>query len=100
MLSNMMKTSSPYIRSDLAGKSQKANTPPEVQHNYASRQARQTGPVLSEKRVATTAPLRPPDELNISTPTDPAELLAEIERQARELQVLHRMRAALTGLNN
>ncbi len=100
MLSNSIKIPDLATQPGSIGKKFMSSLPPEVNLASSKRTAGQTSPVLSQKRTVNTAPLRPLDELNVSYLNSPDELVAEIERQARELQVLHQMRAALIGVNN
>ncbi|HEX2910171.1 MAG TPA: GAF domain-containing sensor histidine kinase [Chloroflexia bacterium] len=60
----------------------------------------QTNPILSERRAAYTAPLRPLNDTSNLYMASRNELLAEVERQARELRLLHEMRTALLGVND
>ncbi len=57
-------------------------------------------PMLSERRTAHTTPLRPLEETNLSYLASRSELIVEVERQARELRLLHEMRTALVGVND
>lgn len=57
-------------------------------------------PTISERRTAYTAPLRPLEESKVSYLASRSELVEEVERQARELRLLHEMRTALIGVND
>ncbi len=54
----------------------------------------------SNRRSAYTVPLRPLDETKALYLASRNELLQEVERQARELRLLHEVRKNLLGVNN
>ncbi len=72
----------------------------EASQKPGDKSAKATAPMLSERRTAHTTPLRPLEESNLSYLSSRGELLAEVERQARELRLLHEMRTALVGVND
>src|SRR3954467_719280 len=56
--------------------------------------------VSPDRRNALTTPLRPIHEVNSPYLASRSQLIAEVERQARELRLLHEMRTALVGVND
>jgi signal transduction histidine kinase len=60
----------------------------------------QLPPILADRHTALTASLRTIDEVNSPYLASRSQLIAEVERQARELRLLHEMRTALVGVND
>jgi len=60
----------------------------------------QISPTQPDRRKALTAPLRPIHEVNSPYLASRSQLISEVERQARELRLLHEMRTALVGVND
>ncbi len=54
----------------------------------------------AQPRPAYTTPLRPLEESNLTYLANRAELINEVERQARELRLLHEIRRSLIGVNS
>ncbi|MDB5082085.1 MAG: hypothetical protein JWP00_4009 [Chloroflexi bacterium] len=68
--------------------------------NQLNKLSEQPAPIFADRRKALTSPLRPIHEVNSPYLASRSQLIAEVERQARELRLLHEMRTALVGVND
>lgn len=67
---------------------------------FVNKLSDQISPTQPDRRKALTAPLRPIHEVNSPYLASRSQLISEVERQARELRLLHEMRTALVGVND
>ncbi len=70
------------------------------EETHLNKLSEQPSSSVSDRRKALTAPLRPIHEVNSPYLASRSQLIAEVERQARELRLLHEMRTALVGVND
>ena len=76
-----------------------SNSEQDSDDTFVNKLSDQITPVPSDRRKALTAPLRPIHEVNSPYLASRSQLISEVERQARELRLLHEMRTALVGVN-
>lgn len=77
-----------------------SNSEQESDDTFVNKLSDQLTPALPDRRKALTTPLRPIHEVNSPYLASRSQLIAEVERQARELRLLHEMRSALVGVND
>ncbi len=77
-----------------------SNSEYDPEETHLNKLSEQPSSISSDRRKALTAPLRPIHEVNSPYLASRSQLIAEVERQARELRLLHEMRTALVGVND
>ncbi len=77
-----------------------SNSEQDPDNTLVNKLSDQFSPAPPDRRKALTTPLRPIHEVNSPYLASRSQLIAEVERQARELRLLHEMRTALVGVND
>ncbi|MBN9387389.1 MAG: GAF domain-containing protein [Chloroflexi bacterium] len=77
-----------------------SNSEQDSDDTFVNKLSDQISPTQPDRRKALTAPLRPIHEVNSPYLASRSQLISEVERQARELRLLHEMRTALVGVND
>src|SRR3954453_22842420 len=77
-----------------------SNSEQDPDDTFVNKLSDQIAPALPDRLKALPGPLRPIHEVNSPYLASRSQLIAEVERQARELRLLHEMRTALVGVND